>query len=113
MCKFWREFPVFDFEKVRLERWQKIDAMTFIAQSDDVHAQKGSLCASREFLTELDASRNRIEICASFGSIFGLTRFPSEASASATQVLVVPGEAASVPSYRELARAEKIYTKAQ
>ena len=31
MCEFWREFPVSDFEKVRLERLQKIDAMTFIA----------------------------------------------------------------------------------
>ena len=113
MREFWREFPVSDFEKVRLERLQKSDLMTCIAQSDDVGAPKGRFCARREFLTELDASRNRIEICASFGSIFGLTRFPSEASVSATQVLVVHGEAASVPSYRELARAEKICTKAQ
>ena len=113
MRDFWREFSVSDFEKVRLERLQMIDAMTFIAQSDDVGAPKGRFCARRELLTELDASRNRIEICASFWRIFGLTRFPSEASVSATQVLVVHGEAASVPSYRELARAEKIYTKAQ
>ena len=40
MRDFWREFSVSDFEKVRLERLQMIDLMTFIAQSDDVHAQK-------------------------------------------------------------------------
>ena len=70
MREFWREFPVSDFEKVRLERLQQIDAMTFIAQSDDVHAQEGPFCARRELLTELDASRNRIEICGSFGSVY-------------------------------------------
>ena len=70
MREFWGEFPVFDFEKVRLEPLQKIDFMTYVAQSDDVHSQKGPFCARRELLTELDASRNRIEICASFGSIY-------------------------------------------
>ena len=70
MREFWREFPVSDFEKVRLERLQKIDRITFIAQSDDVHAQRGPLCARRELLTELDASRNRIEIYGGFGSIY-------------------------------------------
>ena len=40
------------------------------AQSDDVVAQKGRLCARREFFIELDASQNRIEIYSDFWSIF-------------------------------------------
>ena len=70
MCDFWREFSVSDFEKVRLERLQKIDRITFIAQSDDVHAQKGPFCATRELLAELDGSQNQIEIYGGFASIY-------------------------------------------
>ena len=40
MREFWREFPVYDFEKFRLERLQKIDLMAFIAQSNGVHCAK-------------------------------------------------------------------------
>ena len=45
-------------------------AMKFIAQSDDVVAQKGRFCARREFLAELDASPNWIEDCSGFWSIY-------------------------------------------
>ena len=43
--------------------------MTFIAHSDDVVAPEGRFCARREFLVELDASRNCIEVCSDFLSI--------------------------------------------
>ena len=64
--EFWREFPVSDFEQVRLEQLQKSDLMTFIAQSDDVGAPKGRFCARRECLVKLDASRNWLKVYSVF-----------------------------------------------
>jgi hypothetical protein len=65
-----REFSVYDFEEVRIARFQQSRLMTFIAQSADVSAPKGPVCATREFLEELDASLSWVKVCSGFWSIF-------------------------------------------
>jgi hypothetical protein len=76
MRAIWREFPISDFTKMRLERLRKINLMTFITQSadvaaqcDDVAAHEGRVCAMREFVAESDVSSSQTEVCRGFWCI--------------------------------------------
>jgi len=104
MREYWREFPVCDFESVRLELLPKIE-ITSLAQHDDVVAQERRFCATRDLLKKLDASRNMIEVCGDFAAFSGLGYLLAEASACATQVWMRQGEAARVAGYRRVCAA--------
>jgi hypothetical protein len=60
-------------------RHPRVEVM-FIAHSDAVVAHKGRLCATREFRAELDASRNWIEVCSDFSSIFRIRELSQNVS---------------------------------
>jgi hypothetical protein len=82
-----------------------------LAHSGDIHAQKGPLCATREFHAEFDASQNWIAACDNFRAVFRSRYLLAEASICATQVLVRQEEAARVTGDRRARAARKIMHK--
>jgi hypothetical protein len=120
MRRFWRDFPLYDVEQIAvlmaehernrdssqrlyedITRIGKMGSLNprfdvaFIAQSAAVVAQKGPLCARRELLAELDASRSWREACNDFLSIFrvrGLSRTDGELRDASVSAAVRSGD---------------------
>ena len=86
MREFWREFPVYDFDRARLEQLAN-GAITLLAQ-------KGRFCATRGFMVESGVSPPCIRVFESFRMVGATERFLVNPASAATQVPARTGELA-------------------
>ena len=87
MREVWREFPVYDFDRARLEPLQKIDLV-------EADAQKGRFCATRGFVVESGVSPPCTRVFGSSRMVGAAERFLVYQASAATQVRARAGELA-------------------
>jgi hypothetical protein len=98
--EFWRDFPVYDFEKMRFDQLN-------YAQNGRVYAHQGPLCASARIFTEPRVSHSGIRTFSDFPINASETIEFENAARITTQAVTGQWEAATVSASVMLTGAKK------